>query len=202
MTNYLSPIGTALLILSLSSLNTFAHAHHLNTPVATQAPSSQSLYNLDSVWQNQNGENVQLSSLRGKVVVLAMAYTSCQSSCPVIVDAMEKLEQQIKDPGAAQFVLASFDSKRDVPVQLKKYATQKKLKLDHWTLLHGDQKAVRNLSATLGIRYKEDSQGEFDHSNIISLLDKDGVIRFQQVGINKDSKELTQKLLELAKSRP
>jgi protein SCO1/2 len=41
----------------------------------------------------------------------------------------------------------------------------------------------------LGIRYKRDARGDFDHSNVISVLDREGVIRHQQLGLGQDPTE-------------
>lgn len=171
-------------------------------PLIAKALPGDSLYQLHSKWQTQDGREIELSTLQGHPVILAMAYTNCPSSCPMIVEQMRQIESRLKNKSAAIFVIASFDAKRDTPAQLKKFAQQRKLDLNHWTLLHGSASAVQELAAALGLKYKEDAQGEFDHSNLISLLDAEGRLRFQQVGLDKGSAELEQKLSDLTKATP
>jgi protein SCO1/2 len=174
-----------------------AHEHHSAPPA--DAPSTDSIFNLDSQWTDQNGKAFSLRELSGSPSVISMAYTNCQSSCPLIVEAMRKIEAHVaktaKKP--VRFLLFSFDSKRDTPQQLKAFAEKRKLDLDHWTLLHGDPKAVRDLAAVLGIRYKKDAKGEFDHSNVITLLDSAGVVKTQIQGVGQSSAALEAELLKI-----
>jgi protein SCO1/2 len=68
-------------------------------------------------------------------------------------------------------------------------------------LFHGGANSVRELAAVLGLRYKQDENGDFDHSNVIFLLDKDGVVRSQQLGLKGDAHDFEQKALELLKTK-
>jgi protein SCO1/2 len=190
---------TTISLVALSQTS-FAHDHHSHMADEAEPASGDSLYHLHSVWQTQSGQKIQLKTLQGHPVVIAMAYTSCQSSCPVIVEEMKQIESHLKKKEDVRFLFASFDSKRDTPEQLKKFAEQRKLDLNHWILLHGSKNSVQELAAALGLKYKEDAQGEFDHSNMITILDSKGVIHFQQVGLNKGQDELEQKLAELVKN--
>lgn len=167
------------------STPTFAHEHHSAQMDQPGTPSGDSLFNLKSHWQDQSGKDFTLSALAGQPAVVAMTYSHCKSSCPLIVEDMKRIESETKS-AKLRFVLVSFDSKRDTPGELKKFAAQRKLDPAHWLLLHGSPGQVRELAAVLGVRYREDEQGEFDHSNIISLLDDKGVIRYQQIGLNEN----------------
>jgi protein SCO1/2 len=55
--------------------------------------------------------------------------------------------------------------------------------------LTSDKGAVRQLAAALGIRYKQDSNGDFSHSNVVTVLNPTGEILYQQVGLRADPKE-------------
>jgi hypothetical protein len=44
------------------------------------------------------------------------------------------------------------------------------------------------------VHYRADEQGGYDHSSVISLLDVEGNITFQQVGAQASSKELLDQL--------
>jgi protein SCO1/2 len=194
-----SQIICAMVILgSVFSPGLSAHEHHEHAVEKTSAPSKDSLFNLHSKWQTQEGKDVELEMLRGRPAVLAMAYTSCPSSCPMIVEEMRQIAARLKNKDAARFVFASFDAKRDTPERLKKFAGQRKLDLNRWVLLHGSPNSVQELAAALGVRYKEDAQGEFDHSNVITLIDAEGVIRFQESGLGQETQKLEEKLSSLA----
>jgi protein SCO1/2 len=50
---------------------------------------------------------------------------------------------------------------------------------DHWLVMRASPADVRTLAVLLGVSYRQLPSGDFDHSNIITVLDTDGVVRFQ-----------------------
>ena len=86
------------------------------------------------------------------------------------------------------FVLVSFDTKRDNPTRLKLFAHEMGLNTN-WILLHGSEETVRTLSVLLHVQYEEDAEGNFSHSNLISVLDKYGVLQYQKEGLEADHSE-------------
>ena len=163
------------------------------TPVAAVpalALSKVSLYQLDAKWTNDAGASVQLASLHGQPVVLAMFFASCEYACPLIVDDMKRLGASLPaDVRAhAQFVLVSFDTARDTPAALHAY--RERMKLDgQWTLLHGDTASVQELAMLLGVKFKQDARGQFSHSNLITVLNPAGEIAHQRAGLMGDVSE-------------
>jgi protein SCO1 len=171
---------------------------HMTMDAAGQ-PTSDSLYNLESKWTTQDGTSVGLSALGGKPVVAAMGYTSCKDICPAIVADMMWIERHLPPDalGRVRFVFASFDSAIDTPAKLRIYADEHGFDPGRWTLLHGDDDAVRDLAAALGVAYRPDGQGGFDHAAVISLIDDKGEVVFQQRGTQASSDELLAKLAAL-----
>jgi protein SCO1/2 len=149
--------------------------------------SARSIYQLDSTWVSDAGKSVQLAALRGRPVVLAMFFASCEYACPMIVSDMKRLRDSLPEKARAetQFVLVSFDTARDTPAALEAYRAR--MALDSgWTLLHGDDNAVQELAMILGVKYKQDARGQFSHSNLITVLDGNGEIAHQRVGLSGD----------------
>lgn len=174
------------------------HKHHEST-VSQSAPqttlSDESLYNLEAPFLDEEGKKVTLASLKGQPVVISMGYTSCAYACPMIIANMQQVEKELdKKKKKARFVLISFDPKKDTPKALTEY--KKKRKLDsNWTLLTAESdKSPREVANLLGIKYKEIEGGDYDHSFIITMLDSEGVILGQQIGANKDPKDLAKLL--------
>ncbi len=147
-----------------------------------------SLYDLDAAWTNQDGSAVPLASLRGRPRLLVMFFSHCSYACPRITADLQKIEQRLsaEERERVGFVMASFDSERDVPATLKTFARTKGLDLTRWMLLHGDEDQVRELAAVLSVRYRRDENGDIDHSNLITLLDAEGRIVFQREGLEGD----------------
>jgi protein SCO1/2 len=170
-------------------------------PMQAAAPlSGASIYNLASLWTDQDGKTVALESLRGRPVVAAMAYTSCKDICPLIVANMTAIEKAAKAKNLDPIRLAFFslDPAVDTPARLKAYAEERGLDLSRWSLYHGDDKAVRDLAAALGVRFRRDDKGGIDHSAAISLLDDKGEIVFQALGVKFDVEEFAAKIEQLS----
>ncbi|MGO8911088.1 MAG: SCO family protein [Bradyrhizobium sp.] len=175
-----------------------AHDHD-HMMKASEPLSGTSIYNLTSGWTSQDGKHVKLESLRGEPVVVTMGYTSCKDICPMIVADMVAIEDRAKEASlkGIRFAFFSLDSAIDTPERLTAYAKDHGLDPAHWTLYQGDDKAVRELAAALGVRYRRDASGGFDHSAIITILDADGRIVTQQLDAQANTEEMVKKLTTL-----
>jgi len=158
----------------------------------------ESVYQLDGEWHNQNNDTVSLSQLRGKIPVIAMVFTHCGYACPRIVADLQNIEEQVPEDKKDEvvFVLASFDTERDHPARLRKFAEEMDLDED-WLLLHGEDNVVRELSTVLDVKYKKQPDGNFAHSNNIVLLNKEGVIVEQIEGLGVDASPIIKELTQL-----
>jgi len=179
------------------------HDHGSHMMKAAEPLPGTSIYNLTSSWTDQEGRRVNLKALRGSPVVLAMGYTSCKDICPMLVADMMAIEDWAKKASLPQihFAFFSLDSAFDTPERLRAYANDRGLDLADWTLFNGDDKAVRELAAVLGVRYRRDATGGFDHSTIISILDADGRIVAQQLDVQANTEEMVSKIAALFRAR-
>ncbi|MCO4763523.1 MAG: SCO family protein [Myxococcales bacterium] len=153
-------------------------------PAAATALPDDSVYLVTSSWKNQHDKPQKLSALRGKVVVVSMVFTHCKYACPRLVSDMQKVEKKLS---AAQkkdvrFLLVSMDPERDTPERLRTFA--KEHHIAGWTLLTGPAGDVRVLNAVLGGRYKKAPSGDFAHSNLVIVLDRQGRIKHRQEGLD------------------
>lgn len=165
-----------------------------NTP--SQTLSDVSLYQLSSVWHDQNGREVSLESLRGKPRIVAMIFTNCTYACPRITADMQNigtlLPADIRDK--VGFVLFSMDPERDTPTALAAFAQKMELPSSHWTLLCSTEDNVQEMAAVLGVKYKKDEYGNFSHSNMITILNGEGEVIYKQEGLNQDAQEAVKTL--------
>ncbi len=159
-------------------------ARALPAEPATVAFTKESLYQLDATFTDDSGHAFTLGELRGRPVVLTMFFTSCGFACPLLVTDMQairgRLPVELRDQAA--FVLVSFDVAHDTPTVLKKYRDDRALD-GQWTLLHGDDGAVRELAALLGVKYKQEMGGMFSHSTLVTILNAEGEIVHQRTGL-------------------
>ena len=188
----------SLLLTLISSLtlgcqdSTPLNAANANTPKGSLTPPDTSLYWLDDEWVDQEGAAFTLGQMRGQLVITAMIFTHCKYACPRIVEDLKRIADDL--PLAARsrvhFLLVTMDTERDTPEVLKDFAEEHQLSAADWTLLHGDAMAVRGFAATLGVNYQRASNGDFSHSNLISLLDTNGCLVQQLSGLGADSTPL------------
>lgn len=164
------------------------HPHHGAAPEAGD-PAGASLYVLDATWTDQDGEPVAFSDLAGRPRVVAMAYTHCTWACPRIIADMKRIEAQFSDLPAERspgFVLVSIDPERDTPERLAFFARGAGLDPARWTLLTGPDDQVLELSVLLGVKYRAAGDGEFSHSNLLTVLDAEGTVVARVEGLAVD----------------
>lgn len=157
-------------------------------PTQVNAVTDKSLYQLDSTWTNDREQPVKLAHLKGHPQVVAMFFAHCQSSCPLLVYQMQQTEAALPANLRTNtgFLLVSFDTERDTPAALHAYRAQHELGAN-WTLLHGNADDVLDLAALLNVRFKKDTQGQFMHSNVITVLNSEGEIVYQQSGLGQNA---------------
>ncbi len=156
--------------------------------LAPGAHTDASIYNLEAMWKRQDGQQIQLGDLGGKVQVITLIYANCQYVCPRIVADMKRIEAEThqKYGEKVAFVAVSIDPDRDTPERLTKFAGDNGLEAKSWTLLCGSSDNVLELAALLGFKYKKISDSDFVHSNMITVLNTKGEIKHQQIGLGTD----------------
>ena len=63
---------------------------------------------------------------------------------------------------------------------------EKELDANYWKMFSGDPDDVLELSALIGVRYKpmNNKSKDISHSNMITILDKQGRIHYQMKGLD------------------
>lgn len=158
-------------------------------PMSNSQADNGSIYQLTDQWTDQNARPLYLAQLKGKVQLMAMVFTHCGYACPRIVDDMKAIEASIplSEKDSVDYVLVSFDSQRDNPQQLRRFAAEKELD-GHWTLLQGKPDQLRALSMLLNVKYQRLPDGNFSHSNSIFILDKQGTVKQSLDGFGTPAK--------------
>ncbi len=135
-----------------------------------------SIYQLDAPMRDQQGRATTLAARRGQVQLASMFYTSCAYICPLIIDSGLAIEKQLSPAEKARLgvVLVSLDPKRDTPAAMLRIAERRKLDSTRWAMLQPRENDVRAVAGMLGIRYRALSDGEFNHTSELVLLDKQG----------------------------
>ena len=167
-------------------------------PIAAAAFTRNSLYQLGVTFTDDTGKSVALGAFRGRPVVLNMFFASCGYACPLTVTDLLAIQDRLPAELRAEavFVLVSFDVARDTTEVLAKYRTQRGLE-GQWMLLRGDDDSVRELAALLGVKYKQEADGMFAHSNLVTILNREGEIVHQRQGLKGGLDEAVTALVAL-----
>ena len=190
-------IATILVFVGILSLNTFAQHGHLNHAKealkAGEVHAGHSLYHLEAEFTNHRNENVKLGDLQGEPVIVVLFYGNCTQVCPILIQDTWRLYSSLDISQQAQTnVLAiSFDTENDSPEVLREYAEYEQLDLPEWHFITGKHTDIKMLATMLGVKYQQTSDGHFAHSNLITVLDKEGRIAKRVEGLNQPMEEAT-----------
>lgn len=168
----------------------------------TQAVAAESLYELKTNWRDTENNKVDISVAKGSYTIITMIYTGCAHACPMTISKILEIENDFSKVNFKdlKFVLASFDVKNDRPQKLKKYQIDRKLNPNQWKFLSAENEDdARKLAVTLGISYKDIGDGDFSHSNLITLLDPTGKVLASINSLNADTEPLIKGLKESLK---
>lgn len=164
--------------------------------------SNQSIYQLGATWTSDMGREIKLEVLRGRPQVIALFFTHCEHSCPLIVADLLAIDKALprEARGKVDFLLVSIDPERDTPEVLRAYRAMHGLPTERWTLLRGDPAATRAFADLLGFQYVPGSPTQFAHSLLVTIVDPSGEIVFQRAGTNRPPEDAVQVLSKLTKA--
>jgi protein SCO1/2 len=150
---------------------------------------------------NQDGKRLSLKDLRGKILAITFIYVSCADTCPLLTAKMAGIQDRL---GAAfgpevNFLSITVDPERDTPEVLKRYAEGHKANPVGWAFLTGTPTEIRDVAKRYGIYYKKTPRGDVDHTFLTSLVDQNGTLRVQYMGVKFDPDEMLRDLQSLVK---
>jgi protein SCO1/2 len=200
MKNHIKFILSAFLI-SMMFLQSCKNTEQNKEQTTASNTDEESIFNLTTKWRTEEGKEIELQNLKGKVLVVVMIYTSCRAACPRLVADMKSIAAQIpkefKDK--IQYVLVSIDPTKDTPKVLKEFAITNSMDGEEWTFLQGDENSVREFANVLAVKYKRIDPMDFSHSNIISVFNPKGDLVHQQEGLGVDNKETVESIIKTSK---
>jgi protein SCO1/2 len=182
-------------VLLLALLATPVHAHDAphneRLPTIGQAP--------DFTLVSQDGLPVSLRDFRGKVVAIAFIFTHCTDVCPMLTAHMASVQEKLGSKFGSKIIFVSItvDPERDTPDVLKEYAQDFDADLEGWSFLTGNPALVHEVGQKYGVLAKKAANGDVDHTLLTSLVDPDGILRVQYLGVRFDLEEFRGDLLSL-----
>jgi protein SCO1 len=139
-----------------------------------------SVYQLDVAVTDQDGRTTRWRDAAGPSSgprIVSMFYTRCDYVCPMLFEAVKSIEASLpaESRQRLQVGLVTLDPARDDIAALKSTAAQRAGDPARWRLYRTQPADVRKLAGVLGVQFRQLSNGEFNHSTLMILLDSQGV---------------------------
>ena len=140
----------------------------------------------------QDGGSLSLRDLRGKVVAVTFFYASCADTCPLLTAKMATLQAKLGPEFGSRVFFASVtvDPERDTPEVLRRYAHAHEANLDGWAFLTGTPAEIQDVERRYGVYARRNPGGDVDHTFLTSLIDREGILRVQYLGVRFNPDEL------------
>ncbi len=149
------------------------------------------------------GKPLSLRDLRGNVAVVTFIFTACGDTCPILtaklVAIQRKLAADIKSK--VFFTAITVDPERDTPEVLQRYARAHNADPAYWAFLTGSRAEIDDVTRRYSIYQKQQAKGEVDHTFLTSLIDKEGTLRVQYLGVRFNPKEFSDDLRALTREQ-
>jgi protein SCO1/2 len=148
---------------------------------------------------DQDENPVQLSSLRGKVVLLDFIYTSCPGPCPLLSRKFSQFQKTLGERVGKEIMLLSVtvDPQHDTPAVLKEYARRYQADTAGWKFLTGSTQAIVSVAYQYGADYYGEPGKEINHLVATYVIDQAGNMVKVLKGPNHPAEELVQVVHEL-----
>jgi len=126
---------------------------------------------------DQAEKPVQLTALKGKVLLVSFIFTTCNGSCPATTHRMGAVQQELKSRGLwkpedVQFLSITLDPERDTPDALQRYMKLYDLDPAGWSFLTGPPATVTATVTAWSMWVKAAANGQLDHPSRIFLVDR------------------------------
>ena len=174
-------------------------------PAPTIAPAlpAESIYQLDFTFTDDSGAERQLSELRGQPTLMAMFFAQCGYACPLLVRDMKDVVDRLPADVAKnlRILLVTFDTDRDSVEALHAYRETNELD-ERWELWRASPADTCICAMVVSVQFRQEPSGDYSHSNLITLLDADGVIAHRRTGLQGGLEGLTEATVRYAESAP
>ena len=153
----------------------------------------------DYMLRNVDGQPFELSSLRGKPLVISLIYTSCHHICPLMTRNIQEtadIAREALGDDSFSIISVGFDWRVDTPERMRLYRRQFGIEDPAWYFLSSDDASTAALAENVGFQFFASPKG-FDHLSQTTVVDADGVIYRQIYGEDFEPPAFVEPLKEL-----
>ncbi|MDH4226829.1 MAG: SCO family protein [Deltaproteobacteria bacterium] len=125
----------------------------------------------------------------GRPLVISYVYTSCPHTCPPILKSLKRAFEEMEPPGDRFAALTvSFDPENDTPKVLKEHSDSFGGS-ENWRFATANAETIKKFCDSRGFYFEKTGDG-FVHTNMITVVDGNGVIIRQLYGVNFKPEEI------------
>lgn len=138
---------------------------------------------------DQRNQVFRFGILRGKIVLVAFAYTTCPDVCPLMTAAMLTVQRELSpvERDKVHLLTVTTDPEVDSPAVLAAYARRYGADVSNWSFLTGNEPSLARVWKNFGVGVKRIARGLVDHTPLTAVIDRNGVMRFGYYGTAPDS---------------
>jgi protein SCO1 len=165
---------------------------------------------MDIVLKDENGNDITLRRLVDKPTILMFNYFRCPGICPVLINSMVEVVNQIQmEPGKDfRLIAVSFDPTDTPELAREKKANylnqlRRQFSPDTWHFLTGSAENTKAVADSAGFNYRK-QEDMYVHPGAIMALTPDGIISRYLYGTNYLTADVAMAIREAAggKIRP
>jgi protein SCO1/2 len=149
---------------------------------------------------DQSGQRFELASIKGRIILIDFAYTTCPDVCPLMTAALRTVQTNLNSTeGKTVYLLTvTTDPEIDSPKVLAAYAKRYHADLANWAFLTGDPSSLRQVWNSFGVKVVRRARGLVEHTPLTALIDQAGSMRFAYHGAAPDPKIILRDIRSLA----
>jgi protein SCO1/2 len=189
------------LSLALGALLSSLALAHVPEPVknALKTASAVNVKAPDFVLVNQDGQRLDSTQLRGKIVVLDFIFTTCTDVCPLFTANLASLQRKLSARYGTDlyFLSITTDPEIDSAKVLKAYAGRYSADLKNWAFLTGLETELKPVWNSFGIRVIKKARGLVQHTSLTTVIDRQGFRRANFLGEKWQLKDLDRDVVNL-----
>nr|WP_299241320.1 SCO family protein [uncultured Halomonas sp.] len=153
------------------------------------------------------GNSVSSSDLKESIVVLNFIYTRCQEACPVHMNLIAEVQEQISDAGLrdkVEFVTIATDSEDIAGTRdnMRAYGENFDLNSANWRFLYRDDgepaETTRQVAKAYGLKFDDVAEGVQAHGVVTHVIDQSGRMQARFHGLKFEPEHLVSYIKVLA----
>ncbi|MBI4819498.1 MAG: SCO family protein [Deltaproteobacteria bacterium] len=175
----------------------------LHPAVTVFAEDEMNLYDYRAKLVDQDGGAIDLNVYAGRPVIFSFFYASCSSACPRLISDVKGVLSKMDEAERREVrvLLISIDPEVDSEAKLQATVERHQLDRSQWKLARTSKETLRELAAIVDLKYRKESDGNIQHSSVLTLIDSTGRITGRFEGLGRELEPIVARLTAMVRTR-